>query len=237
MAAIALSEIIYRACAKVDVPRTSTWLDPDSGALTMVIAEANLALHELRDAILEVNSNFLMYKPATPLTITSGVASLPTDCIRVKWLFLIDGTSRRPLTLYRMDNLSNIPTNQTDLPRWYQLAGNSIMLIPPPSSDSSYTVEIWYDQDFTAFTTTSSTVPALIYPGWEEFIVLHLAGYIASKEERDPGEFDTKKAAKRLEIQSAVMNRDEFGQTSIRITRGPFFDNTSRNPPDWGTPY
>jgi hypothetical protein len=229
---ILLSDLITRACDAVDVPQGSAWLNS-----TVLMAQANVGLSQLRDIISMANSDYFLTKGATPLTITSGVATLPADCLKIKWLFLLDNTQRRRLVDYRMDVLPAMTTVQTDLPRGYKQTGLTLQLLPPPPAGSTYTVELWYDADLTPFTATTTPVPSLIYPGWEEFIVCHMAAFICDREERDSSIFLARKREVGELVKSAAVQRDEYGIKAIRNTRAPLWDNTSATPPNWGVMY
>jgi hypothetical protein len=202
-----------------------------------MMAQANVALSQLRDVINAANGDYFLTKLATPLTITSGVATLPADCLRLKWLFLLEGTQRRPIVDYRMDRLIGVSTTQTDIPRAYKQTGLTLQLIPAPPAGTSYTVELWYDADLTPFTATSTPVPSLIYPGWEEFIVAHLAAKISVKEETDPAPHMSDKQMIAEIVKSAVVQRNELSSNVTRITKAPMFDTTSSQPPYWGIMY
>jgi hypothetical protein len=176
MASVLLSDLILEA-RRLSDHETDTFVTDLE--LVSFANDANLMCYD--EVILADEGYFV--EPSSPITVSSGVASLPDDCYK---LIGVDyAKSGRYVTLRRIPfaerNRYSGSLAFGDLPRYY-LKASSINLVPAPTS---CTVVLQYVPYPTRFTAVSDSVTEPI-AHWSRYIVYHMAAMILQKEESDP---------------------------------------------------
>lgn len=88
----------------------------------------------------------------------------------------------------------------------YQIRGDSVELIPKPSSAGTMT--LWYVPSFTPLASDSDTVSTSIMSNWEEYAVLLAVLKMKEKEELSITAIEKELASTYSRIESAATNRD-----------------------------
>jgi hypothetical protein len=125
----------------------------------------------------------------------------------MRYIYVVDGGIRYPLSLLEFNQRENLQTNNTDRPEKYRLLGSLLLLDPTPNA--VYQLEFWYVPNLTLFATTASAMDASIPEGWENYIVMHDAVYFANRMEKDPSYFLQEKINIGQRIKAMASHRDQ----------------------------
>jgi hypothetical protein len=197
------SDIIFRALDLLDIPQTSAWVNS-----TGVLAATNTGYRELYDLIISVNQDHFT-KKATSLPTVAGISTvaLPSDFLRMRYIYVVNGGTRYPLSLLEFKDRENLQTSDTGQPEKYRILGSLLLLDPTPNA--IYQLEFWYIPNLTLFVATSIAMDSSIPEGWDNFITMHLAAYLANRKEEDPSYYLQEKANIGLRIKTMASHRDQ----------------------------
>lgn len=216
-----IGQLISRAHLMADVPEISSSRTDAFASQAEVLDVANDALAELHDLLVEVWDDYLTKQDtSTTLSTTVQYVSLPTDFYKVIACFILDNSQRYELLPFEWLDYSGINTSeQSSRPR-YRPVGNKMWFDRIPVS--AYTLELWYVPQFQPITDRNEVVPLYIYPGWESFIVYHVAAYLLAKEESDPTYCVTQRELARKRIESVAANRNAAKPKMVIDTEGKY---------------
>lgn len=204
--AVTLGDLKTRALRLADVPADSTSRSDAVIADAELTDIANEGLHELRDLLVESWEGYLSTDSTTTMSAGVNYTSLPSDFYKLEHLFMLDGNERRELDSWDFKDLSgSTNTDTADVP-YYRIRGDRIIWWPLPASTK--TVEIWYVKQFAELVNDTDTLDSAIMPGWEKYIIAHMAEYILAKEERDMSAAVMMKEQTRQKITASASNRD-----------------------------
>ena len=124
----------------------------DDSTLTATIPEI-IALSERR---LSRRLNSPEMEALTTLAITDGAASLPSDLLEIRSLFIDYQNRRTQLTaISEADYDQAYASDYTSLPRFYAVSGSSVMVFPLP--DLTYGLTLRYKQAIPALSDINTT--------------------------------------------------------------------------------
>ncbi len=123
----------------------------------------NAALSELHYAIVNTNQDYIVATPQS-ISVTSGTATyaLPSDFYKALKVYRVDGQRRYVVRQYTREEADGL-------------------LAVPSSSD---TWELHYIPQATLFTADGDSVASTYPPGSEDYIALHVAVRLLTREER-----------------------------------------------------
>lgn len=209
MAQVTLLDIKTRALDLADIPSTSSWIT--DARLTDAV---NDGLSDLHDILVETYQDVLTFTAQVPLAAGTEFINLPVDFFKVRKVFILDGSTRRELEQFTLDDLDGRDNDETSSRPGYRLIGNKMWFHPRP--ESSTTVDLWYVRNFQPLIDDTDEVSPMLERGWELFVVAHVAAYLLAREESDPSYALATKAEARARIQSASRHRDASGPQKVR---------------------
>lgn len=202
-----LGAIITRAHRLAAIPEASSSRTSAVATQAEMIDEANAALAELYDIIIEGWEDILTSSTQLSMVAGENKTLLPADFYKLRTIYaLVDSDQRRALDQWQMpDVASRRVTEAWDYPD-YRLVGRYIEWLPTPST--TRTVEMYYVRQFLQLNATTDELPPEITRGWEEFVVGFLAEYLLDKRNLDPTPAIRRKEMARKRIQRSCSQRD-----------------------------
>lgn len=196
----------------------------DEGQLNYIqVAEANQLINEGAAHFhnwLVSEAEYMIWKEATlPLVPGQSDYPLPTDFMKMLKVF---GPNRYPVAAgpasvsplqrmmpeeYRGLNMGAYQGPFPQYPQAYMMLGNSLRIMPVPSTASG-SLLYWYAPMYTPLVLDTDVTPAILEPGWEEFIINQAVIAARIKEESDPGPIQVRQGQIMAMIQSSIINRD-----------------------------
>lgn len=194
---------------------------------------------ELYDLLVTTFEEYYVASPYSITTDGSTQYTLPADFYKLLGVDLGLGTgSAGWVTLKKFNFISRNQYVYPSMPATlagpfslqYRIVGNTIFMVPPPSSGS--TIRLWYVPKLTQPIADTDILSGV--SGWTEYVIVDAAIKGMVKEESDPSALMAQKMALLKRIEDSANNRDEGQAETISDVRsnsdswgGPFGNNPS----------
>lgn len=145
--------------------------------------------------------------------------ALPTDCWRVKAVFIIVDGEPRPLTKVTAAKRSYFSSGN-DQPTAYRPTARGLDLYPTPNA--AYTIRVTYAPKAPSLVESQ---PREWYTGWDDYVIESTLLKLAKRERKPLGEHveAVKMASDR--VKAAASKRDSNGPELINLHEGPYGDS------------
>lgn len=224
---VKLKDIIRRGHLMAEVPEPSSSRTDAFGGLQEIVEVANSGLAELHDLLVDVYKDWLGANK--DITAASGeeFTVLPDDFLQLDQIFQIDQGQRIEMFEFRLSDMTgSTRTETTDRPM-YRVRGNRIFWFELPGKD--YTMELWYTRQFITLEDKEDEISPELPVGWEDYVIGHVAEYLADKEESNNKIGSKAKARTAARITKIATRRikgrkvkDVSGRFDARRNRYPF---------------
>lgn len=232
MARATLGSIVSRAHRLASVPEQTSGRTDALATQSDVIEEANSALGELHDLIVDANQDYLTVFTTVSMVASSNKTLLPNDFYKLRSIYALDSSQqRRKLKMFNIGDQSRYRVAESwDYPD-YRIMNNYIYWLPLPSV--ARTVEIFYIRQFIPLENTNDELPPEIARGWEDFIVGHVAEWLLDVSELDPTPGRKKKEESRRRIQSSASRRNSAEPRKLPDVNNRYHGYRRRYRYDW----
>lgn len=195
--------------------KTRYYLDDDSNArfsTDELYAYINIALNHYHTDL--INKQYARFLLTENLTVTNGLASLPTDFYSTHIVYFVDGTNYIPLEYYV--NYENVETtNIQSVPYKYSYEGNYIKTDCPING----TIKLVYYPVFEELTLATDEPIAAFITSWHNLVPLRAALIAKAGREED----DTTGLAGILQSMEIPYNEYLTKMTDARSFIQPFY--------------
>lgn len=220
MARITLDDIIRRAHLAADVPEPSSSRSDAFVGVEEVVDVANAGLGELHDLLVDVYEDWLTKKTDISLVASTETTKLPSDFLKLRMLFILDGGVRSEMDEHCLSDLAGSTRTDTSNRPTYRVMGTNVYWHPLPAS--AYTAEMWYVRQFDVLEDREDEISPELPRGWEDYVVGHVAEYITDKGERDNPSGAKLKARAAQRITKLARSRNASGPKTVKDTAGRF---------------
>jgi hypothetical protein len=216
-----IGQLITRAHLMSDVPELSSARTNAFATQIEVLDVANDALAEMHDLLVEVWDDYLTKQDTSLVTSTTVQwVQLPKDFYKLIACFMIDSSTRVEMQPFDWLELGGVSTTDSSNRMRYRISGNRMVFDRLPSG--VYTLELWYIPQFRPLADRNEVVGQYIHPGWESYVIYHVAAYLLAKEESDPTYAVTMKEQTRRRIESIAANRNAAKPKMVIDTEGKY---------------
>lgn len=209
---VAVNDMVARVRSQADLETSDQANDVVTDAQIIIwLDRANREVRELAHA------TTLTELPTTRATLTLPTAALPSDCLRVLAVDVLDGSTYLPLTKWNWHDRGRF--EGMDRPAW-RVDGPNIMFLPEQPTTGTY--RVWY---VPVPTTLAGGASVDMVNGWDDYCVA-----AAVLECRDKQDLPTERHERKLEriaqrIKREAARMGEGGTTTVADVRtGPDSD-------------
>lgn len=189
-----------------DVPEASSSNTNAFATLSEMIDVINDGVAELQDILVNTFDDYLTTFENLTTTASTQTTKLPEEFLKLRHMFLLDGTERHAVEPYDFQDLNALDSTETSSRPRYKILGNLIYWHPLP--DGAYTIECWYVRRFKRLEDSYDFLRPEIPTGWDRYLVAFGAAYLLAKEESDPSPALLAMQQVRKTIEITAQNRD-----------------------------